>query len=221
MKKIFLIITSIFLAHIVFAQQLPVFKVKGERTIGLNTAQRVKMQQALALFEKVMNDTAFQTAVRTYHFQYDKPDDPNRNLSPEQVAQKLYGGTEWYFPAIDNTANVYWELKKKPWLKPKITIGYGMPQDTVIFTYTWYFDEDDNLPELAGHIAHEWSHKVGFDHTLEDHPGREETVPYAFGNLVAQFAAKYVPHGPVMMVAKTYRIPCNSAKPSSAERRYR
>ncbi|WP_439697455.1 hypothetical protein ACFGVS_03370 [Mucilaginibacter sp. AW1-7] len=176
-------------------QPLPEFKTRGNKIQGLTTAREAKMREALATFEKIMNDTLFQKELLRKTFAYDVPTDPYRTLTTRQVVEKLYKAAEWYQPAEDQTANVYWVIKKRAKivtvLTPHPAIGYGLPTDTTIYTYTWYFDDAANKADIVGHLAHEWSHKLKFAHLKNSHPGRENTVPYAFGNLIKAFAKKY------------------------------
>ena len=174
--------------------QLPHFKAEATRIEGLTPSREDKMRQSIVVFEKVMNDIDFQTKLLQFPFQFDVPDDPNRNLTPEQVVIKIYDAQEHFKPDKDNTANLHWIIRKKkrPLFSRRPAIGFGSPGGVEFFTYTWFFDQTNNLPDIAGHIAHEWSHKIGFDHLFNYHPGRENTVPYAFGNLVEKYARNHV-----------------------------
>lgn len=168
-------------------QVAPLFKVSGDSINGLTAAREVKMRETLLLFAKAMNDTSLQNQIGMFPYSYDVPDDPMRKLSPKQVEEKLFQAEENYHPGKDNVANIFWVIvmKKKP-LKPHAAVGYGKPGDKIIYTYSWFFDNASES-EIAGHIAHEWSHKVGFDHRYKPHPGRENTVPYAFGTLIQRY----------------------------------
>jgi hypothetical protein len=42
--------------------------------------------------------------------------------------------------------------------------------------------------DVAGNLAHEWMHQLGFEHAWRHEPGREHTVPYAIGTLVERLA---------------------------------
>jgi len=65
------------------------------------------------------------------------------------------------------------------------TIGFGLPTDEWIHTYQAFFD-DATESELAGHFAHEWCHKIGFEHAMYawQDKNRDSSVPYAIGKLV-------------------------------------
>ena len=181
-------------AKIDFAQDFPLFKVEGTQITGLTPEREAKMVRAMAIFEKVMNDKDFQVELMKFPFEFDVPNDPNRNLTSAEVTEKLYQGQEHYKSGKDNTANLHWVIKRKarPIFSRHPAIGFGNPGEKEIFTYTWFFDQSNNLADLIGHIAHEWSHKVGFDHLFKPHSGRENTVPYAFGELVRRFALRHI-----------------------------
>jgi hypothetical protein len=173
----------------------PMFLVQADEIDGLTPEREIIMKKVMKIFEKVMNDIAFQNDIASFSYEYDVDGDPNANMTPLQVATKLMDGAEVYKTDIDHTANLHWfiEFHRKPlrFLHPDPPIGYGDPGKISIYTYSWFFDEGD-IAGITGHIAHEWSHKVGFDHDPNNHPGRENTVPYAFGYMVEQYAANFV-----------------------------
>lgn len=173
----------------------PLFRVTGEKIDGQNSIQEEKMKKALQIFEKVMNDTSFQEELKTLVFYFDVEDDPNRNLSTLEIIKKIYDAKEHYTPEADNNAQIYWKIEKRGFwsglFRGCSVIGYGEAGEKEITTYTCFYKKAD-LNELTGHIAHEWSHKLGFDHKKNNHSRRNETVPYAFGYLIRKHATKYV-----------------------------
>ena len=174
-----------------YAQTLSKFHVKAVELITISQEDSLKMIAAINVFEKVMNDCTFQRALLDTSFLFDLPEDPMRYLSTMQIVDSLYSGREWYHTTADNTANIFWECNRRKHKPPFTTaIGYGLEEDSVIRTYI-YFVRNYDLPSIANNLAHEWSHKVGFDHQKKDHGGRDQTVPYLFGNLVERFAKKY------------------------------
>lgn len=165
------------------------FIVKGDRLSGLTPERTARMKQALLIWQQVMRDTTFQRELRSTNFAFDVAGDQNRFLSSAEITDKIYQGREFYKDSIDFTANLHWiiEVKNKPFLSRHPAIGYGEAGDVEIFTYSWYFDRA-SLADIAGHIAHEWSHKIGFQHLYVRHKNRDKTVPYTFGNLVKKYA---------------------------------
>lgn len=189
----FLFIIGLFPTYL-FGQNFHTFKVQGDEINGLKPDREQTMKLAMSIFEKVMNDKDFQNELSTFSYQYDVDSDPNRTLTPRQVATKLMNGQEFYKKDNDYTANLHWFIKKKnrPLFSRYPAIGYGNEGGISIYTYTWFFDNSNSdISAIVGHIAHEWSHKVGFEHQFNPHPKRNSTVPYAFGNLVTKYAKKY------------------------------
>jgi hypothetical protein len=177
-------------------QQLPKFQVAATDLTAKTATQEEKMRRALAVFEQVMNDECFQKELVTLKFHSDSSDDPYRNLSTRQAVEKIYEAKEHYTLSADNRADIYWAVEKRNRLARLFkgcSVGYGYPKDKEFYTYSCFLDDEGtDLSDIAGHIAHEWSHKLGFVHQLDDHDKRDDTVPYAFGYLVRDHAKKYV-----------------------------
>lgn len=168
------------------------FKVKLENFSTVNDTLRQKMFNAALLFQHVMNDTFFTKELLVKEFHFDMPNDTNRNLTTAQIVNKLYLAKEWYKDSYDSIATIYWYSTKR-WNKPlgTSTIGFSNANSKNINTYLYYL-RSATISEIAGHLAHEWSHKLGFQHKKKDHPQREQTVPYLFGNLVKVYASKHL-----------------------------
>lgn len=177
-------------------RQLPKFQVGATELNAKTTAQEEKMRRALAIFEKVMNDERFQKELLALKFHSDMPDDPYRNLSTRQAVEKIYEAKEHYTPAADNKADIYWVIEKRSRLTRLFkgcSVGYGYPEGKEFYTYSCFLDDGDgDLSDIAGHVAHEWSHKLGFVHDPDEHDRRDETVPYAFGYLVREHAERHL-----------------------------
>lgn len=196
MKKLLILLLIFAFPILVAGQQIPAFKVNAVELRGITSAQTEKMKRAARIFENVMNDPEFQGELRTRTFKSDDDDDLIKDPSAEQVIEKLYAGSELYKPEPNNSADIYWFAKKTSFWR-KITdkcdtIGYGYQGHKNIYTYTCLLDEKDSMAKLVGHIAHEWSHKLGFTHRDDDDSHIDLTVPYVFGDLVAKHAVKWL-----------------------------
>lgn len=177
-----------------YGQSLPRFRVHADSLRGINEYDLKKMNAAMSLFEEVMNDTSFQNALLAKTFYFDVAGDQNKLLTTKEIVEKIFAAKEFYRDGADAVANLFWiiEKKNKPIFTRNPAIGYGDAGEVEIYTYTWFFiqEDRDNLAAIAGHIAHEWSHKLGFQHLFNPHKKRKYTVPYAFGYLVEEYALK-------------------------------
>jgi hypothetical protein len=175
-----------------YSQNLPVFYVKAERLTTPDDGDKQKMLESLAIFQQVMNDKDFQRSLLDTTFLFDLPYDSMRTLTTKQIVDTLFSGKEWFRPYVDHTANINWECNQRKHKPPlTTTIGYGNESDSIFHTYIFYI-RNNEISDIVNNLAHEWSHKIGFDHQKRNHPGRENTVPYLFGNLVERFVERYL-----------------------------
>lgn len=167
------------------------FKVCLASSSGFNPEQRITLQNALVKFEIVMNSDELRALILNFSCQLGKRFEDNLGLTNQQVFEKLYAGEEVYKTGVDYTADLHLVLaqKRKPFLRKNPAIGFGRPGQKEICTYSWWFNGIEDY-EYTGHIAHEWSHKVGFNHSFRATSTRDFSVPYAFGNIVEELAKK-------------------------------
>jgi hypothetical protein len=197
MKKLStLLLLTMALPVLAVGQQFPAFRVSTIEIKGRTVSQTKKMKHAAILFERVLNDTAFQKEFETETFKSDRYDDLVQNPTAKQVIERIYAAGELYETEPNNVADIYWYAKNAGFWKRLTdkctTIGFGYPGEKEIYTYTCLLNEKDSMALLVGHIAHEWSHKLGFVHQWKDHDEIYRTVPYVFGRLVAKHAAKWI-----------------------------
>lgn len=150
---------------------------------------------ALSKFERAMNSKELKDSVINYTCPLGKVFESNAGFSNESIYEILYASVEVYHDEIDNTADLYLELvqKKKPYpsfLKTPPEIGYGDHKEKEIYTYSWWLNQAKDW-EYAGHIAHELSHKLGFDHDPKPTPTRIHSVPYAFQHIIETICKTY------------------------------
>ena len=200
MNSILLLALLCVLPFLAVGQGLPRFDVNVKRIQGKTAAQKEKMKRALNIFEQVMNDESFREELLGSRFHSDKDDDPFKNWSTQQIVTAIYKAAEEYENSKPNyTADINWIVKGRGFFTRTIsdrdcsTIGFFDYEENAIITYTCFFDDEEKeLSLIVGHVAHEWTHALGFVHKYDDHPRRDETVPYTFGNLVSKYADKYI-----------------------------
>lgn len=167
------------------------FTVNLASCSGFNPEQQKTLESALAKFQTVMNSDELRDNIINFSCSLGSQFEDNSGLTNQQVFEKLYAAEEVYKAGVDYSADLYLFLvkKRRPWFSLHPAIGFGRPLQKEIYTYTWWFDGIKDY-EYAGHIAHEWSHKVGFDHSFNPTPTRDFSVPYAFGNIIEDLAKK-------------------------------
>jgi hypothetical protein len=163
------------------------FSVNIQSMSGFNTSQERFARRAMGKFEYVMNSRLLEQRITGFTSILGPRFEDNLGLTNKQVYEKLIAGSETYKPAANFQADLFLVLEEKPMpdFSPYPAIGFGIPGSKEITTYTWWFSIASEAA-YAGHIAHEWSHKVGFDHSFDPNPTRQFTVPYAFGSIIEE-----------------------------------
>lgn len=152
---------------------------------GYSTTERQKLDQATDLLAKVLNSKEFRDGVlgATYA---GKPGFANDERSPREIYDTIRAAKESYAPAADGEVDLNLELRSLSWFSRNV-VGYGTEGGDTITTNRRFFSSFD-AAEVAGHLGHEWLHKVGFEHDFNPTARRPESVPYELGELIEKLA---------------------------------
>ncbi len=167
-------------------------------TVGYNAHELVKVKEATLLIEKVINSEEFKYNVLNYtqkngkigfHFRktiFGKNIDypyTNQEVFDMIMLSKEHAGNK-----APHQMDLYLHLLAE---SNDGVVGYGNADEKEIYTYNNWFNIILSTEEYAGHIVHEWTHKLGFDHAFGRFaPNRDNSVPYAIGELVVRLAKK-------------------------------
>lgn len=159
---------------------------------NFSPAEEAKLRAALKLLETTMNSPEFKARVLEFKYLGKFQFAQNEGLTNAQVYDKLMAGAEQLSPSIDSEMDLSLELYTPPWWKRlrNNVVGYTNPGTAVIFMNRSFFSRFE-LWEIAANIAHEWTHKLGFDHDFNATARRPYSVPYAVGSIVNAIAAFY------------------------------
>jgi hypothetical protein len=154
-------------------------------TVKINSANNftavelVKLKSAAVLLEQVVNSQDFKERVLTYPFIN------TDGLTNQQIYNLIMSGREVLNNAVDNELDIdvtmYYSLRG--------VIGYTYPN----ILRTWMnrrFFKKFNAAGVASNLAHEWCHKIGFDHSFYYTNNRKNSVPYAIGYMVEELATQ-------------------------------
>lgn len=111
----------------------------------------------------------------------------NNDLEREGIYDLLMAGEEALSEeGKDGEADIVLELDKR---NKRGVLGYTYANTSKQWIYNWFFREGD-IWDVAGNLAHEWTHKMGFGHEWRYNYYRQFTVPYAVGYFVRDYAKK-------------------------------
>jgi hypothetical protein len=155
---------------------------------GGNEKDQAKVMAAIALLDTVINSIEFHDAVVCHVWNDELTFSDNQGLSNNQIYDVLMSGQEVLNPDLDYTWNINLHLYTKRFSK---AIGYTYPNVTWVKS-NLRFLRSMSIAEIAGHIAHEHCHKLGFKHDFKKTKKRPFSVPYAIGNIVSTLADEFL-----------------------------
>lgn len=158
----------------------PYLKVVAEQMTGFDGDKGDKMTTAMRVLEDVVNSQEFKNAV--INFKNDKCQRAfasNKGLTNEQIYAIFMEGNETLQPGTSGEMNFYVNLYNAWWSK---VIGYTTGKTNVI-NINWKYFKGNSVNNVAANLAHEWTHKIGFDHkSAKEH----DSAPYAIGYIVGE-----------------------------------
>ncbi|MGE3608072.1 MAG: hypothetical protein AB7I27_00695 [Bacteriovoracaceae bacterium] len=160
--------------------------VKLEQIKGFDPQSMDKMQTALHVLEQVVNSEEFKNRIINFkNTKGERAFASNKGLSNEQIYEVFMEGRETLLPNTPNEMNFYLSLYNSRWSR---VIGYTDPSTSVI-SINWKYFKNFTPSDVAGNLAHEWTHKIGFDHKSAS---ERDSVPYAIGYIVVELAQNYL-----------------------------
>jgi len=155
---------------------------------GYTAAESQKLQQATALLSRVLGSAEFRQRVLDYSRRAGPGFADNDGLQNAQVLEKLLAASEDFASDPDGEVDLHLEIRDLGWFQ-RHTVGYTYPNKPLI-TQNRRFFAQSSAAEVAGNLAHEWVHKLGFGHDKRATAQRPDSVPYAVGRIVEELARK-------------------------------
>ncbi|MDP1821750.1 MAG: hypothetical protein Q8L48_00840 [Archangium sp.] len=155
------------------------------RVTGYSAAERAKLDQATRLIGNVLNSREFRDAVLGATFD-GKPGFASETRSPQQVYAAIRAAKENFTSAADGDVDLNVGLESFSWFQ-RSTVGYTTPSSDTVTTNRRFFS-GFTPAEVAGHLGHEWLHKLGFEHDFKATARRPSSVPYELGELIETLA---------------------------------
>ena len=168
------------------------FSVKILNPVGFSPESLIKVNTAKDAIEKVFNSDKFKDAILNFTYDGNKTFFYRRTVfgnpldhryTNEEVFDLLMKAEENSGNADSGSMDLYLILLQEV---NSGVVGYGNPDCKEIYTYRNWF-ETFTVAEYAGHITHEWTHKLGFDPSFHYNRKRKYSVPYAIGDMVEAF----------------------------------
>lgn len=162
----------------------------ADMTIDVNlrdfvSTQEDKMFSALARLEIVLNSEEFKARVLGHKYQNSKTFVDNKGMSNEEIYDEIMKGAETLSRSVDNELDIDITL----YFSNNSVVGYTYPSSNRIWVNNKFFAQY-SFGKVAGNVAHEWTHKLGFGHDASRTASRAYSVPYAVGDIVSELVDK-------------------------------
>jgi predicted Zn-dependent protease len=143
--------------------------------------QTNKMLDALERLELVINSEEFKQRILNHEYKGEKVFVDNNGLSNEEIYEVIMKGAEDLAP---KTVDVI-DLDLTLYEKNNSVVGYTYPNTQRIWVNNKFF-KTNSLAKVAKNVAHEWTHKLGFEHDFNRTSSRNYSVPYAVGEIIQE-----------------------------------
>lgn len=168
------------------ACELPIQDPEGQLAVNIvmrdfTQEQEDKMLDAVERLKLVINSTEFRDRVINHTYQGEKTFVDNAGLSNEEIYQKIMEGAEILLPEVDHEMDVDVTM----YYKSSSTVGYTYPDTTRTWVNSRFFN-GYTPGQVAANVTHEWTHKLGFEHSFYNNSARPYSVPYAVGSIIEE-----------------------------------
>ncbi|XOV93511.1 MAG: hypothetical protein ACFHWX_02140 [Bacteroidota bacterium] len=145
----------------------------------------LKLRDSVSLFERAFNTQRFYQSIVNHTFR-----EQQRFYYTQRSNKDIYAllvmGMELFQPQIrDFESDLYLRMIRRR--KPDGVAGHSPSDSKYIIIFEDWFDTH-LTDEIAGLVAHEYSHKLGFHHPMALNPDTPYSVPYAVGRTVTSLA---------------------------------
>ena len=154
----------------------PQFKTKI-KMVNFSAANKKKVHKAASMIQRILMSEEFKNEILDARFTW------TMGLSNLEIYEKILKGAEKLSPKEDYEMDVVLET----FYADAVTVGYTMTGSQKVFMNRKFLHRFTPA-EVTSNIMHEWLHKLGFSHEVEDSPSRRDSVPYAVGYIVRRLA---------------------------------
>lgn len=167
-----------------YTVQASYLAVRAMDVKGFDAQSNEKLEKAFEVLEKVVNTEEFKN--RVLNFVNSKGQNEfasNKGLTNAQIYTQFMEGRETLQQNTPGEMNFYLSLYYKRYSK---VIGWTNGDINTI-NINWKFFKGFKPSDVAGNLAHEWTHKLGFGHKSA---AEHDSVPYAVGYIAREMCER-------------------------------
>ena len=159
-------------------------RVVPEKVEGFSADYQPTLDASFDVLERVVNSETFKERVLNFrNAQGERAFASNNGKTNEEIYEIFMEGREKLLQDTPGEMNLYLKRYNKWWSK---VIGWTNGNINTIHL-NWKFYKNYEPNNIASNLAHEWTHKIGFDHKSA---AEHDSAPYAIGYIVEELARK-------------------------------
>lgn len=162
-------------------------KVVIRQASGFNTEQLAKLNEAAFRLEQVLNSEEFKQRILHHTYKGQETFVDNRGYTNLQIYKTMMAGAEEWPKQTE--ANQIMDFSAQIYYSSKNVIGYTNQNTSTVYMNSRYFNTF-TPDDVAENMVHEWTHKLGYDHSFYYNDARPHSVPYAVGQIVSELLSK-------------------------------
>jgi hypothetical protein len=155
---------------------------------GFGEVSKEKYLRALDKLILAINSEEFKQRVINYQYtnngevinNFKLPEVDSKFMTRQEIYDLIMSGKDKFNTEADGDIDIKIELYNKRFSS---AVGYTYP-NTFKTWVNYKFFSNFSEADVAGNIAHEYMHNLGFDHAFNSNPTRKYTVPYAIGTII-------------------------------------
>ncbi len=159
-------------------------RVVPEKVEGFSADYQPTLDASFDVLERVVNSETFKERVLNFrNAKGERAFASNNGMTNEEIYETFMEGREKLLQDTPGEMNFYLKRYNKWWSK---VIGWTNGNINTIHL-NWKFYKNYEPNNIASNLAHEWTHKIGFDHKSA---AEHDSAPYAIGYIVEELARK-------------------------------
>lgn len=153
---------------------------------GFTDREIAKLERAKDILLKVINSADYRQAVLNADFSGETSEWATK--ANKEILEHILSGAEILLPVKDNEVDLSVEAFNPNWFQRNI-VGFTYPNTVTQWVSRKYLGLMSDAA-LAGHLFHEWLHKMGFDHDRLPTAKRRRSVCYVHNEIIEALAKK-------------------------------
>ena len=158
-------------------------KIILHQAVNFSQTELRKLNQSILYLQDFVNSPSFEEKIIGHRYLGKFQFANNGGLTNQEIYNLIMSGKEVLRPKEDGIWDISLTIYNA-YFRGRNVIGYTYPNTQMQWINRRFFNMF-NYKGIAGNLAHEYCHKLGFDHDFNSTARRPYSIPYVVGDIVA------------------------------------